>query len=58
MYNTDNSFNFCFVYQLHFNRMKQNIDVYDFDERQILVKQNLRITVTVDKAHGYMSLSS
>jgi hypothetical protein len=29
--NTDNLFNFCFVYQLHFNRMKQNIDVYDFD---------------------------
>ena len=31
MYNTDNLFNFYFVYQLHFNRMKQNIDVYDFD---------------------------
>jgi hypothetical protein len=31
MYNTDNLFKFCFVYQLHFNRMKQNIDVYDFD---------------------------
>ena len=31
MYNTDNLFNFCSVYQLHFNRMKQNIDVYDFD---------------------------
>ena len=23
--------NFCFVYQLHFNRMKHIIDVYDFD---------------------------
>jgi hypothetical protein len=32
MYNTDNLFNFCFVYQLHFNRMKQIIDVYDFDD--------------------------
>jgi hypothetical protein len=31
MHNTDNLFNFCFVYQLHFNRMKQIIDVYDFD---------------------------
>ena len=32
MYNTDNLFNFCFVYHLHFNRMKQIIDVYDFDD--------------------------
>jgi hypothetical protein len=46
MYNTDNLFNFCFVYQLHFNSMKQIIDPYP---EQVTHAENLLLQFKIQR---------